>query len=70
MGLGAAMYSMAMSTVGEAPCGLEFLYSLNRFKAAGSRAQCLSAIVASPDPGSLTLQYARTDFSLPRPYAG
>ncbi|NOT42914.1 MAG: AAA family ATPase, partial [Alphaproteobacteria bacterium] len=43
------IYSMATSTPEEAPRGMEFLYSLNRLNVATSRAQCLCAIVASPD---------------------
>ena len=41
-------YSMATSTPAEAPHGMEFLYSLNRFNVATSRARCLSVLVANP----------------------
>ncbi|WP_457155334.1 DEAD/DEAH box helicase, partial [Mesorhizobium sp. P5_C1] len=43
-----AIYSMASSTHADAPRGMEFLYSLNRFNVATSRAKCLSILVASP----------------------
>ena len=42
------VYSMATSTVDEAPRGMEFLYSLHRLNVATSRARCVAAIVASP----------------------
>ena len=42
------IYSMATSTPSEAPHGMEFLYSLNRFNVATSRARCLSVLVANP----------------------
>ena len=42
------IYSMATSTPAEAPHGMEFLYSLNRFNVATSRARCLSVLVANP----------------------
>ena len=41
-------YSMSTSTPEEAPHGMEFLYSLNRFNVATSRARCLSVLVANP----------------------
>jgi len=41
-------YSMATSTPEDASRGMEFLYSLNRFNVATSRAQCLTILVASP----------------------
>ena len=41
-------YSMATSTPEDAPRGMEFLYSLNRFNVAISRAQCVAVLVASP----------------------
>ncbi|WP_245322006.1 TM0106 family RecB-like putative nuclease [Mesorhizobium sp. WSM1497] len=44
-----AIYSMASSTHADAPRGMEFLYSLNRFNVATSRAKCLSILVASPE---------------------
>jgi uncharacterized protein len=43
-----AIYSMATSTPGEAPRGMEFLYSLNRLNVATSRARCVALVVASP----------------------
>ncbi|NKK60261.1 TM0106 family RecB-like putative nuclease [Rhizobium leguminosarum bv. viciae] len=43
-----AIYSMATSSYAEAPRGMEFLYSANRFNVAISRAKCLSILVASP----------------------
>lgn len=44
-----AIYSTATSTAVEAPRGMTFLYSPNRFNVATSRAQCLAIVVASPD---------------------
>ena len=44
-----SIYSMATSSPGEAPRGMEFLYSLNRLNVATSRAQCLTLVVASPE---------------------
>jgi predicted RecB family nuclease len=41
-------YSMATSTVADAPRGMEFLYSPNRLNVAISRARCLAVLVASP----------------------
>jgi predicted RecB family nuclease len=43
-----AIYSMATSRPEDAPRGLEFLYSLNRFNVATSRARCAAFVVASP----------------------
>ena len=43
------IYSLATSTPAEAPHGMEFLYSLNRFNVATSRARCVCVLVASPD---------------------
>jgi uncharacterized protein len=43
-----AIYSTATSSHADAPRGMEFLYSLNRFNVATSRAQCLSILVSSP----------------------
>jgi predicted RecB family nuclease len=42
------IYSMATSRPEDAPRGLGFLYSLNRFNVATSRARCLCIVVASP----------------------
>lgn len=42
-----AIYSMATSSPGHAPRGMEFLYSPNRLNVATSRAKCLSFLVAS-----------------------
>ena len=42
------IYSMATSSPEDAPRGMEFLYSLNRFNVATSRAQCVCIVVASP----------------------
>ena len=44
-----SIYSMATSSAADAPRGMEFLYSLNRLNVATSRAQCVAAVVASPD---------------------
>jgi uncharacterized protein len=43
------VYSMTSSSAEDAPRGLEFLYSLNRFNVATSRAQALVVLVASPE---------------------
>ncbi len=42
------IYSMATSSPEEAPHGMEFLYSLNRFNVATSRAKCACFLIASP----------------------
>jgi uncharacterized protein len=42
-----AVYSMATSSHADAPRGMEFLYSANRFNVAISRAQCIAILVAS-----------------------
>ena len=42
------IYSMATSTPEDAPRGMEFLYDLNRFNVATSRARCASIVVSSP----------------------
>jgi uncharacterized protein len=42
------IYSMATSSPEDAPRGMEFLYSLNRFNVATSRARCVCIVVASP----------------------
>lgn len=43
-----AIYSMATSSHADAPRGMEFLYSLNRFNVAISRAKCMAILIASP----------------------
>ena len=43
------IYSMTSSSAGDAPRGLEFLYSRNRLNVAVSRAQALCILVASPE---------------------
>ncbi len=43
------IYSMATSSAGEAPRGLDFLYDPHRLNVATSRARALAIIVASPD---------------------
>jgi superfamily I DNA and/or RNA helicase len=43
------IYSMATSSAGEAPRGLEFLYDRHRLNVATSRARAMAIIVASPD---------------------
>jgi predicted RecB family nuclease len=42
------IYSMATSTVDDAPRGMDFLFSLNRLNVAASRAQGLMVLVCSP----------------------
>ena len=42
------IYSMATSSPEDAPRGMEFLYSGNRFNVATSRAQCACILVANP----------------------
>jgi uncharacterized protein len=42
------IYSMAASSPEDAPRGMEFLYSLNRFNVATSRARCAAIVVGSP----------------------
>jgi uncharacterized protein len=42
------IYSMTTSSPADAPRGMEFLYSLNRFNVATSRARCACVVVASP----------------------
>ena len=44
-----AIYSMATSSHADAPRGMEFLYSANRFNVAISRAKCVAVLVASPN---------------------
>jgi uncharacterized protein len=43
------IYSMATSSAGQAPRGLEFLYDPHRLNVATSRARAMAIIVASPD---------------------
>jgi len=43
-----AIFSLTTSSYADAPRGMEFLYSLNRFNVATSRARCISLMVASP----------------------
>lgn len=42
------IYSMATSSPEDAPRGMEFLYNLNRFNVATSRARCACIVVSSP----------------------
>ena len=42
------IYSMTTSTPADAPHGMEFLYNLNRFNVATSRARCATIVVGSP----------------------
>lgn len=42
------IYSMATSSSEDAPRGMEFLYNLNRFNVASSRAQCACIVVGNP----------------------
>jgi predicted RecB family nuclease len=42
------IYSMTASSSEDAPRGMEFLYDLNRFNVATSRARCACIVVASP----------------------
>ena len=44
-----AIYSMATSSAGDAPRGLDFLYDSRRLNVATSRARAMAIIVASPD---------------------
>jgi uncharacterized protein len=43
-----SIYSMASSSMEDAPRGMKFLYSRNRLNVATSRARCVAVIVASP----------------------
>lgn len=43
-----AIYSTATSTQADAPRGMEFLYNLNRFNVATSRAKCASILMSCP----------------------
>ena len=42
------IYTMGTSSSEDAPRGMEFLYSLNRFNVATSRARCASILIANP----------------------
>ena len=42
------IYSMTTSSPADAPRGMEFLYSLNRFNVATSRARCACVVVGNP----------------------
>jgi len=42
------IYSMTTSTPEDAPRGMEFLYNLNRFNVATSRARCACIVIGSP----------------------
>ena len=44
-----SIYSMASSSVEDAPRGMEFLYSLHRLNVATSRARCVALVVGSPE---------------------
>ena len=44
-----SIYSMASSSVEEAPRGMEFLYNLHRLNVATSRARCVSLVIGSPE---------------------
>jgi len=43
------LYSTATSSVGDAPRGMEFLFSPNRLNVATSRARCVVVVVGSPE---------------------
>jgi predicted RecB family nuclease len=56
------LYSMTTSSPADAPRGMEFLYSLNRFNVATSRARCACIVVGSPrlfEPECTTPQQMR-----------
>jgi superfamily I DNA and/or RNA helicase len=42
------IYSLTTSAPEDAPRGMEFLYNLNRFNVATSRARCACIVVGSP----------------------
>ena len=42
------IYSLTTSAPADAPHGMEFLYSLNRFNVATSRARCLCVVTGNP----------------------
>ena len=44
-----SIYSMATSSAADAPRGMRFLYSPNRFNVATSRAKCIAIVIASPE---------------------
>jgi uncharacterized protein len=63
------IFSMATSTPGDAPRGMEFLYSLNRFNVAVSRARAIFILVASTslfEPDCKSTQQMRLANSLCR----
>lgn len=43
------IYSMTSSTIEDAPRGMEFVMSANRFNVAVSRARCMAVLVANPE---------------------
>jgi uncharacterized protein len=43
-----ALYSMASSSVEDAPRGVNFLYDLHRLNVAISRARCVAIVIGSP----------------------
>jgi uncharacterized protein len=43
------IYSMTSSTIEDAPRGMEFVLSANRFNVAVSRARCMAILVANPE---------------------
>ena len=43
------IYSMATSSIDDAPRGMDFLFSLNRLNVAASRAQGLAILLCSPE---------------------
>ena len=56
-----AIYSIATSTAEDAPRGMEFIFSLNRLNVATSRARCVAAVVATPEPRPCSLSDASSD---------
>ncbi|MGQ0562136.1 MAG: AAA domain-containing protein [Gemmatimonadota bacterium] len=44
-----SIYSLASSSAADAPRGMQFLYSPNRFNVATSRGRCMAIVVASPE---------------------
>src|SRR5262249_16596058 len=43
------IYSMTTSTIDDAPRGMDFILSANRFNVAISRARCVAVLVANPE---------------------